>query len=153
MIVDSIEKMGRYKGLDKGIDMAIDFVENTNLSSLEEGKHEISGSDVFAIVQKYTTSPKVDKFMEVHADYADIQVMVSGKEAIYFAVSSAGMDEHQAYTKEKDCALYKTEIDHTAAILRDGEFALLYPGELHIPCCRVDEACDVVKIVIKVKMA
>ena len=153
MIVDTTKQIGRYKGLDEGFDKAIAFIEDTDLSSLEAGRHEISGSDVFALVQKYTTYPEADRFMEVHSDYADIQVMVSGTEIIYFAESSEGMDEHQAYTKEKDCALYKSEMDHTAVIMRDGEFALLYPGELHKPCCTLNEACDVMKIVIKIKMA
>ena len=152
MIVDSTKFMGRYKGLNEGFDKAIAFVEDTDLSSLETGRHEISGSDVFALVQKYTTYPEADRFMEVHGDYADVQIMVSGTEAIYFAGSSEGMDEYQAYIKEKDCALYNSEIEHTAVILRDGEFAFLYPGELHKPCCSLNEDCEVAKIVIKIKM-
>jgi biofilm protein TabA len=153
MILDTTHNLRRYSGLDEGLDKAIKFVETTDLSTLETGKHEISGNDVFVSIQRYTTYPQEERNMEVHGSYADIQIMISGEEAIYFAKDSKGMSELQAYSKDNDCALYTSEAESTKVILCNDDFALLYPGELHKPCCAVDKPCEVVKAVIKIKMA
>ena len=46
----------------------------------EDGKYELHGQDLVAIVQRYQTAPSADKLWEAHQVYGDIQVVYQGLE-------------------------------------------------------------------------
>jgi len=152
MILDNLKNSDRYENLDVNFKKAFDFLGNNDLGSLEAGKHEISGGDVFVLIQEYTTNLPEGRFMEAHHDYADIQVVLTGEEAIYYSNSPEGMTLHQPYDGSKDCVLYASNEDDTMCILKEGDFAVFFPKELHKPCCAAGSTCNVKKAVVKIKM-
>ena len=152
MILDNINNLGCYALEDINLKKAFEFIKKTDLSALEPGKHEISGDDVFILIQEYTTQTSMGRFMEAHRKYADIQIVISGKETIYYSQSSEGMDLHQAYSADKDCVLYSSEGFSSECRMEKGAFAVFYPNELHKPCCALNGQSEVKKAVIKVRM-
>ena len=57
MIFDTLENMHQYALLGERFAVAFAYLIDTNLTSLELGKHEIMDSEVFALVSEYQTKP------------------------------------------------------------------------------------------------
>ena len=51
MIIDKIENLDKYISLNPLFADVAKFLENNDLNTLEEGKHEIKGTDLFVNVQ------------------------------------------------------------------------------------------------------
>ena len=68
MIFDEKKNLNFYRSLGIGerYAKAVDFLMNTDLAALEDGKHEIDGKDVYANVTSYTTIPWEEAKYESH---------------------------------------------------------------------------------------
>ncbi|MBB6479979.1 YhcH/YjgK/YiaL family protein [Spirochaeta isovalerica] len=152
MLFDSLKKIRRYEVLHEALPAAFDFLEKSDLSSLKEGRYEIDGDRVFALVQEYDTLSSEQKMMESHRKYMDLQIPISGSEEMGFAYPEQ-VREIQAYDETVDIALFKPESYQTFRV-DAGSFAIFHPGELHMPGCSVVSKGSekVRKIVIKVKI-
>lgn len=149
MILDSVNNLGQYKGLSKNLDRAIDYISENDLSVLPVGKNEIYGDDVFVIINEYKTKNESDCIIETHKKYIDIQIMLKGDEMIGFAVL-ANQDIKIPYDDKKDCVFYSAELDYQH--LRQGNFAIFMPTDLHSPSIKIDTPQSVVKAVVKVRI-
>lgn len=130
MIVDQIAHIDRYRGLQKGLDVLIDWLGAHDFRALETGSHPILGDQVFANVMAPTTRPLSEAHYEVHARYFDVQMDISGREA--FKVAQGETVEVTAFDAEQDFGL----CDSAACIdgdLDEGRFAIFVPGEPHMP--------------------
>ncbi|AGC67829.1 hypothetical protein Cst_c08300 [Thermoclostridium stercorarium subsp. stercorarium DSM 8532] len=150
MIIDSLENSKLYEALHPGFQKAFRFIREFHQNEKEDGRYEIDGNDVYALVQSYTTLPSDQCKWESHDKYIDIQYIVRGKEIIGYAprntlVSSTG------YNAEKDITFYENQAG-TDIRLTDGMYAILYPWDGHKPKCIYDEASNIKKIVVKVKL-
>ncbi|MFA5330223.1 MAG: YhcH/YjgK/YiaL family protein [Prolixibacteraceae bacterium] len=149
MILDKLENTALYSGISENLGKGFEFLKNTDLNNLEIGKYEIEGKNVFALVSEYETKKAEDCRLEAHRAYADIQFIVSGKEAIGFAAL-----ENQTvlteYTSEKDIIFFTGET--SPLILESGMFAVFFPQDVHRPCMQIDGPEKVKKVVIKVKI-
>ena len=47
MIYDKLENIGRYKGMNKHLDTAIDYILHNDLSSLPSGRTELAVYNVY----------------------------------------------------------------------------------------------------------
>ncbi|MBN2658072.1 MAG: YhcH/YjgK/YiaL family protein [Spirochaetales bacterium] len=152
MLFDSLKKIRPYGVLHEALPAAFDFLETSDLSSMKEGRYEIVGDRVFALVQEYETLSSDQKLMESHRKYMDLQILITGSEEIGFAFEDQ-VREIQVYDETVDIALFKPEIYQTFRV-DAGSFALFHPGELHMPGCSVVSRGPekVRKIVIKVKI-
>lgn len=149
MILDKLEHSSCYSGISENLKLGFDFLINTDLLAIEIGRHEIDGTNVFALVSEYESKNPTDCRLEAHQVYADIQYIVSGREAIGFA-SLNDQTVISEYNPEKDIAFF--EGDTTALILEKGMFAVFYPQDVHRPCMQIDGPEKVKKVVVKVKL-
>lgn len=90
------------------------------------------------------------KKAELHAQYVDIQLLLSGEERILFAIAGAAR-QCEAWHVEEDYQLCSAMENQQSVTLRPGSFAVFMPGEPHKPGCVVDEAGEIKKVVIKVR--
>lgn len=151
MIVGNIKNLNTYKGLHKNIDIAIDYVNNTDLLSLELGKHEISGKDVYVNRLSYQAKPLENCSAENHDLYLDLQIVIKGKEGFgYCDITNPSLNITIPYNPEKDVTKYNCE-DEIIYNMTDGCFALVYPEDIHKPMIKL---CDdtVEKAVVKIKL-
>lgn len=132
---------------------AMSFLEDKDLSTLKPGKYPIEGEMIFAVVLDVVTEPAVTKRLELHRKYIDIQFLISGKEQHLYAhkpLTNAKIIEDSL--AEKDIAFYSTPEQVNSLILEAGDYAIYLPGELHAPCCAVNDIpSSVFKIVFKVR--
>jgi YhcH/YjgK/YiaL family protein len=148
MIFDTLTNATRYMGLSPHIAKGLAAIGA--YADKPTGKHVIDGSDLFVLVQEYTTKELADSMWEAHHAYADIHCVISGKETIGYASDATALRATSPYDSAGDAELLEGIGDFITCA--PGTFALLFPYEPHMPCVAVDSPENVKKIVIKIKM-
>lgn len=131
---------------------AIDFLRLRDLPGLPEGKVEIDGDRVYAMVQRYETKRNDAPNFECHRKYVDVQFIVTGEEVIGWAPRER-MSITNAYDAVKDvCFGAVGRGDWTPLNLRAGQAAMLWPEDAHAPGLALAAGAPsrVMKIVVKV---
>lgn len=150
MILDSLEHHALYHHL--GPRFARGFAWFTGVSvNLPDGRYEIDGQDVYALVQSYQTVPATEKKYEAHRHYADIQYVAEGTEVIHYAPLPS-LRPVTDYNPEKDYQLYADPEQATALFLSPGQFAVFHPQDGHKPGCLAGVSYPIKKVVIKVRL-
>ncbi len=149
MILDKIENGNKYKCLSGRFAKAFEILKSGELESKEEGKYEVDGAALYYMVQRYVTKPVEERRFESHRRYADIQAVLSGKEAMGYT-QVAGLEVTSAYDEEKDIMFFQTPDDYTNLKMNSGEFVVLFPDEAHMPQLQLGGPSQVLKIVFKV---
>jgi YhcH/YjgK/YiaL family protein len=148
MIVDRLENAALYKNCGHQIGEALDFLRKTDLASLPNGKLEINGDKLFAVVQRYPGRPVAEAKWEYHENYLDLQYVVTGDEYMGYAPWDANLPVVMAYDPAKDAGLVNAS--GPMVPISDGMFAVFAPRELHAPCLAVNPAKpDIFKVVMK----
>jgi len=150
MIVTDLSNIDYQVSTTSVIKKAIDFLRRTNIHSLADGRVEIDGQQVFAIIQRYeTVIAGVPKF-EYHKKYIDIQYVVSGEEVIGWAPADE-ITVTEAYDADKDiCFGTVPKGKITPVYMRAGQVAVLYPEDGHAPRLAAGAPSHVLKVVVKV---
>jgi biofilm protein TabA len=149
MVFDNISNCELYYSLNSGLKSGFDFIKNFLDFPLKEGKYEIDGDNVFALVQNYETK-EIGEF-ESHIKYIDIQFVVSGEEIIeYEPVQNLEIKENQ--TPKSDMIFYHQNINAKKLLIKQGEFAIFFPNDGHKPGLKHTKNELVEKIVVKVKV-
>jgi YhcH/YjgK/YiaL family protein len=150
MICDRIENSARYDTISPGIALALATLRSGSLGGAPDGRHDLDGDRVFALVQRYNTRPLDKCAFESHRKYIDVQMVVSGDEAMGHAPISK-LTATTAYDVDKDFSLYERLDGPTWLRLSAGEFAIFFPEDGHMPCAQAAGEAPVVKIVVKVR--
>ena len=79
MILDRLSNAEMYRKLSERFAIGFDYLAQ-DLSHVPDGRYEIQGDQVFAMVQSYDTKPREQGKWEPHRQYADIQFMITGRE-------------------------------------------------------------------------
>jgi YhcH/YjgK/YiaL family protein len=149
MILDSIDNIDLYKGLGDKFTKALNYLKETNFEKLENGKYELEGKDVIAAVSRYKTKPVEEGEWEAHKNHIDIQFIASGSEIIGYSFLK-DMKPITEYNPEKDVRFFEGEGQSAKAL--KNTFLILFPTDVHMPGIRINEAEDVIKVVVKVKI-
>lgn len=149
MIIDELRNWRRYAALAE-LKPAFEFLErHADGGDLQDGRTEIDGERLFALVQTYRPKPAAEAKFEAHRRYADVQYIAAGAEMIGYApTDSLAVDT--PYDAAKDIAFYAQPARYTALAMPAGTFAVFYPADAHMPCCRLDSDEQVRKVVVKV---
>ncbi|WP_291910454.1 YhcH/YjgK/YiaL family protein [Chitinophaga sp. CB10] len=148
MIVDTLDRAARYHVLGEKFVKAFDYLRQTDFNTVPKGKYEIDGANVFAIVNEYDTIPEEGEQMEAHRKYIDVQYLAAGEERIGHDFLGDKIPS-KAYADAEDYMLFA---DKPAfyTVLKQGQFAIFYPSDLHMPNLRVAGPVAVKKVVIKI---
>ena len=149
MIIDKIENAGLYAGMSKRIKTALDYIQNTDFSIRENGRYEIEGDKIFALVNEYKTKNANESFLEGHRDYIDVQYIVEGFEQVGVVIL-AGQKAVKEYDANDDYLLFIEE--HSLISIKKDMFAIFFPDDLHMPGLSKGKANTVKKVVVKVKI-
>ena len=151
MIFDRLNNSKQYFILGEKFKKAFDFLINTDLKNIKEGRYEIMGNEIYANIQSLTTKQKSEKKWEVHRDYIDIQYVIKGKEAMGYGILE-DFEEIIPYDKEKDVAFLDTKKEYNYVNVEEGEFVIFYPNDVHAPMLSVGEAQEIKKVIVKIKI-
>ena len=149
MIIDHLQNASLYYGASPYLAKGLQWLEKNadQLATMENGRYDIDGDDVYAIVNSYDTKPVADCGWEAHRNYCDIHYSVAGEERIGYNHISM-MEITQAHDEEKDYALYGGNGDFVA--VREGMFCYLRPEDVHAPGAILgDGSVFLKKVVIK----
>ncbi|OPZ30925.1 MAG: Toxin-antitoxin biofilm protein TabA [Lentisphaerae bacterium ADurb.BinA184] len=147
MIIDALRNAAQYHGLGRGLRMALDYLAETDFSTVEPGRYELDGDRVYALVQRYDTKPRGTGVWEAHQHYIDVQYVADGAETMGYA-NVAGLTVTQPYLAGKDCVLLAGEGSFLAAPA--GTFVVFFPEDAHMPCLADGKPQPVCKVVVKV---
>jgi biofilm protein TabA len=143
------EKAAFSPALQKGLL----YLKNTDFSTLSVGRHDIDGDTIFALVSEYVTEPKEDRKPEAHQKYIDIQYLALGEEMIGCSLLSSEYEVLQDELALKDLIFYKDVKQEVDMLLKPGVYAILFPNDVHRPCCMTGTTAKVKKVVIKIALA
>lgn len=147
MIIDKIENAKLYYGLSDRIKKGLQYLENNDLTNVENGNYELDGKNLFVSVQDYISKPESEGKFEAHKKYIDIQYIVKGQERLGFG----NIDDFNLvtpYDEEKDIEFLAGHGDFAAA--KQGYFLIFTPQDAHMPQICLDKPEYVKKAVVKV---
>jgi len=149
MISDTLSNAPFYCNLHKSFRLAFDYLQQTDFSNIENGKIELDGENVFAIVNRYNTHSAEELKWEAHRKYIDVQFIASGNEHVGI-VDIGEMSSSSEYDDGKDVQFFEGAGEHFH--LREKMFAVIFPHEVHKPGITSAERAHVLKVVIKVRL-
>jgi YhcH/YjgK/YiaL family protein len=151
MILDQLSASATYASLHPLFPKAFAYLRSFDMKT-EDGKYELQGPDLVAIVQRYQTAPSADKLWEAHQVYGDIQVVYQGLENCGHADQKT-LAVAKPYIAEKDVEKYAAPTaPSTLLTLGRGNFAVFYPQDGHQPGVQIGAPGEILKVVIKFRL-
>ncbi|MHB8843793.1 MAG: YhcH/YjgK/YiaL family protein [Nitrospirota bacterium] len=149
MIVTDLAHMNHQVPMTPSLRKAFEFLLRPDLASLPDGRTDIDGDRVFALVQRYETLHTETPKFEYHRKYIDVQFIASGQEVIGWA-SAGAMSVTEAYDAGKDiCFGTVAQGRWTPVRLETGQLMVLWPEDAHAPKGAAGGPSKVMKVVIK----
>ena len=152
MIIATLKDLRRYKPLGANLSKAIDWLAAGGWDKLPDGKHEIDGQAVFALVSHSNSQAMADARYETHRDYLDIQLLESSQGLV-----QAHAPDGLAVTEP-----WKPDIEFYAApapgtdqelFLAPGTAMVFFPEDAHRPCIAAGGVSEPIhKVVVKVAL-
>jgi biofilm protein TabA len=152
VIASDLKHIDHQLARTPSFEKAIEFLRLRGMHDLPDGRIEIDGQKVFAIVQRYETIDTGSPKFEYHRKYIDVQYIASGREIIGW-VPAESIIINEAYNADKDVAFGSAEAgDWTPLSLQAGRLAVFYPEDGHAPRLAFGRSSVVTKIVVKVEV-
>ena len=149
MISDALNSLPSA-GLHPVLQQALTLAIAANPQEKTPGRYALQGENIFMNVMHFTTQSPEQKKAELHQQYIDIQMLLSGEERILFGMTDSARQCEEVHI-EDDYQLCSQIADEQAMVLKPGKFVIFMPGEPHKPGCVVQTPMDIKKVVIKVR--
>lgn len=146
MVSDLLTNAHLYTALGTRIAHGLQFLAETDLAGLAQGRRELDGQRLYALVSDYTPKPLADGRWEAHRRYLDLQYVVSGVERM--GVAPASRMKETDYQADRDLAWLEGAGDFLT--LKGGQFMILWPGDAHMPGIDAGVPGPVRKVVVKI---
>ncbi|TDQ59580.1 YhcH/YjgK/YiaL family protein [Mesocricetibacter intestinalis] len=141
------------RGLPKVIAATCEYLNRLDLSALSPGRHDIS-DQIYMNVMETDTQPAAERPAELHRRHADIQVLISGEEAMEYGITQPDLSRYEVYHEAEDYQLTPHAIEYKQTLtLRPKMFVVYLPYEEHKPCCNAGESSQrIKKLVVKIPL-
>ncbi len=80
MIIDTLDNLSKYESLNPLFKDVVDFLANNDISSMENGKYQIKGADLFVNITTAKGKTPDEAVLETHNKMIDIQIPLSASE-------------------------------------------------------------------------
>lgn len=148
--IDTVKFADQYRRNPATWEKVFSYLKNTDLQTLATGRHTIDGTNIFAIVSEGPTKDYEKTAFESHEKYIDLQLVISGEEAMA-KVPVTAVTVNKPYNEAADIAFYNG--DGKTFLIPAGHFVLFFPTEAHRPNITPGGNKVVKKIVVKIKAA
>lgn len=132
MILDHLNTAERYFGLHPGFAQGFSFLRRPGLAELADGRYEIDGDLVYAIIARADGRGREQAKLECHRRYIDIQYAVCGTDVIGWGPLHACSQTDAPYASNTDCILY-LDPPQAWADLAPETFMVFFPEDAHAP--------------------
>lgn len=150
MIHDELKNWRRYATPGTHLYSAFEWLATKWNPAMPDGRVDVVGDDVFALIQGYPTRAEADCRFESHRKYLDIQFVHDGAEGMGWAPVES-LEVSDPHSDEKDVAFFRQPAIWSRADVRAGQFTVFYPEDAHEPGIRIEGASAVKKVVMKVR--
>lgn len=151
MIKNSLKYTINYYDISAHMKAGFEFLKNNNLQELENGRYDILGEDAYVNIQDYRTKPEAEGKWEAHKRYIDIQYIIEGTEKIGVGAIQ-DFTTVEPYNMETDVEFLKTEKPYRFIPLKEDDYLILYPFDVHMPQISIEKPTHVKKAVVKVRI-
>lgn len=150
MIVADLEHLTEQAASSEGLTAALDFLRTVGPET-PDGRVEVDGTAVYALVQSYQTRAETDRpTFEAHRKYVDVQYVVSGKETLGWAPLDL-VTVSAPYDEEKDALLGFVPVEERTFLrFTSGQAIVLFPTDAHAPGLAAGRPEAVKKVVVKI---
>ena len=146
MIYDTVKNLRLYSSFNPAFDAIADFIEKNDLKTMPCESYVVA-EGIRVSIAEY--EPNTGGNYEAHRDYHDLQLAITGEEAIdvlpiEFAENSTGYKPDIEFFTSQTAAA-------TRVALTEGTFAFLAPADTHKPCIKMGTD-KIKKAVFKIKI-
>lgn len=136
MIIDSIKNASKYFCVHPSFEAAFKALDGITDETPDE-RITVDGDNIFINLSTYTNKNVDECLFESHKKYIDIQFVLRGSEIIDVCDT-----ENLTFTDNRldtdDIAFFENTDTFSRALLTEGLFVVLFPGEAHRPCVAPD---------------
>ncbi|MBD0320081.1 MAG: YhcH/YjgK/YiaL family protein [Gemmatimonadetes bacterium] len=150
MILTTLADSAPYEALGPRIAAGLAWLRSMD-PAIADGRHDIDGNDVFALVATYDTVPGTEKRLETHVRHIDLQYVAEGHERILHAPAAA-LTVETPYDQAADITFYAEPPFASSLLMRPGDLAIFFPDDAHKPGCMAGGRHTVRKVVVKVRI-
>lgn len=147
MIIDKIENLKNYASVNPLFPKVVEFLEQHNLETIEPGKYEIEGKDLFVNIQMAKGKTPDAAVIETHDRMIDIQIPVTAAET--FGYTQRDLLPKAEYNAEKDITKIPGLAADSYVTCQPGMMAIFFPQDGHAPC--IAGVAELKKAIFKVK--
>ena len=147
MIIDKIENLKNYASVNPLFPKVVEFLQQHDLATMEPGKYEIEGKDLFVNITMAKGRTPDAAVIETHDRMIDIQIPITAAET--FGYTQRDQLPQAEYNAEKDITKIPDLAADSYVTCQPGMMAIFFPQDGHAPCIAgVDE---LKKAIFKVK--
>ena len=139
MIFDSLEQSDLYVSIHPGFEPAFRYLRTLDTTNLKDGRSLIRGDRLYAVFSDGQGKGRAGTRLETHDRYIDIQFtpIIRGttspaEDEIGWSARSTCEQRSEGYDAERDIEFYTGGPDAWIT-LREGFFAVFFPGDAHAP--------------------
>ncbi|MFM4749446.1 YhcH/YjgK/YiaL family protein [Aeromonas veronii] len=147
MIVADINHLDNCPHLKTIIQRVIDM----DLINLPSGEHLLESRALFINRVSAKSREIAGSKSEIHRDYLDVHLVLSGKETLGYQVCPATEEFMTNNEFTNDCELVETLTGEQFLMIEPSQFVVFYPGIWHRPMLSFGELQQVEKVVIKIQ--
>ncbi len=136
MIYDTIENIRQYAAASKRLEEGMRMLEELLAQDSPAWERHPGASGMYGTNRRYRTSRPEDRAYESHLRHIDIQYVVSGRELVYIRPYHASLPRAGDYDETGDVVFYDLDSSWSAScLLEPGMAVILFPQDIHKPCC------------------
>lgn len=132
MIIDCLKNLEKYVSLNPLYKDVLDFISQTDLNTLPEGKTYIKGDELFVNIQVAKGKTRSEAVVETHNEMIDIQIPLDAEEE-YGYIPRCALSEAE-YNAEKDITKYADKEMLCYVKAKPGMFCIFDTQDGHAPC-------------------
>jgi len=147
MIIDKIENLKNYASVNPLFPKVVEFLQQHDLATMEPGKYEIEGKDLFVNITMAKGRTPDAAVIETHDRMIDIQIPVTAAET--FGYTQRDQLPRAEYNAEKDITKIPDLAADSYVTCQPGMMAIFFPQDGHAPC--IAGVGELKKAIFKVK--
>lgn len=150
MIFGNLKNLGDITIYPEAIQKALSYLKEHDFTDMPSGNYELQGKDLYAQVFERMTVPADQSEAEVHRRYIDLQFLVRGHERIGYAPDTLDCEVKEDLIEENDVLYYQSVERETFLEMKENDFAVFFPNDIHRPTCMYQKQELVKKVVLKI---